>query len=264
MLNLDEPSQKTASGPLSLRMASSLSPISLIACSQVILRYLPSTSFIGVLRRCECSVMPCSRTEAPLAQCAPRLSGESNTGSWRTHTPFCTCASTAQPTEQCVQTVRFTSILPPLASAAALASPIMLSGSWLANAAAPAVMPVPFRNARRSTVFAARAPMARDSGLARSARPSDLRLSSMVGLLRLAWSCSTSGCVRRRDSPVSSRRGLAPRAAAAACLPATATAAAPAVPRPAVSRNFLRLFGLLSLFMSRLLFFAMNCGFNPG
>ena len=56
--------------------------------------------------------MPCSRIEAPLAQCAPRLIGESNTGSWRIHTPFCTTASIAQPTEQCVQTVRLTSILP--------------------------------------------------------------------------------------------------------------------------------------------------------
>jgi hypothetical protein len=49
---------------------------------------------------------------APLAQWAPRLMGESNTGSWRTHTPFSTMASVAQPTEQWVQTVRLTSILP--------------------------------------------------------------------------------------------------------------------------------------------------------
>src|SRR5216684_2287437 len=84
-----------------------------IACSQERRWYLPFTSFIGYFSRCECSVIPCSRTDAPLAQCAPRLSGESNTGSWRTHTPFCTTASMAQPTEQCVHTVRFTSILPP-------------------------------------------------------------------------------------------------------------------------------------------------------
>ena len=58
--------------------------------------------------------MPCSRTEAPLAQCAPRLIGESNTGSWRTHTPSVTIASMEQPTEQCVQTVRLTSVLPAL------------------------------------------------------------------------------------------------------------------------------------------------------
>ena len=106
LLCFDEPIQNTASGPLSLRIASSLSPISLIACSQVMRRYLPATSFIGYLRRCECSVMPCSRTAAPLAQCAPRLIGESNTGSWRTHTPSLTTASMAQPTEQCVHTVR--------------------------------------------------------------------------------------------------------------------------------------------------------------
>ena len=74
--------------------------------------HLPPSSFIGYFRRCESCVMPCSRIEAPLAQCAPRLIGESNTGSWRTHTPFCTTASIAQPTEQCVQTVRLTSILP--------------------------------------------------------------------------------------------------------------------------------------------------------
>ena len=33
--------------------------------------------------------MPCSRIDAPFAQCEPRLIGESNTGSWRIHTPFC-------------------------------------------------------------------------------------------------------------------------------------------------------------------------------
>ena len=77
---------------------------------------MPPSSFIGYLRRCESCVMPCSRIEAPLAQCAPRLIGESNTGSWRTQTPFCTTASMAQPTEQCVQTVRFTSILPAASS----------------------------------------------------------------------------------------------------------------------------------------------------
>ena len=63
-----------------------------------------------------------------MAQCAPRLIGESNTGSWRIQTPSCTTASMAQPTEQCVQTVRLTSILPAGASAA-FASPIMLNGS---------------------------------------------------------------------------------------------------------------------------------------
>src|SRR5881628_2898715 len=153
LLCLEEPTTYSASGPDSLRMASILSPISLTAWSQEMRWYLPFTSFIGYFSRCECSVMPCSRTEAPLAQCAPRLSGESNTGSWRTHTPFCTTASIAQPTEQCVQTERLTSILPAFSSAAS-ALPIMLKGSWLANAPAPAASPERLRKARRSIVFA--------------------------------------------------------------------------------------------------------------
>src|SRR5688572_15286316 len=179
LLCFDEPTQKVASGPLSLRIWSSLSPTSLIACSQLMRRYLPSTSFIGYLRRCECSVMPCSRTEAPLAQCAPRLMGESNTGSWRTQTPSTTIASIAQPTEQCVHTERLTSVLPVLACA--LASEITLSGSWLAKAAAPAAIPEPLRNERRSNVRAPSAEAARASGSTFWALASDLRVSSMAG-----------------------------------------------------------------------------------
>src|SRR6185503_2286455 len=136
--------------------------------------------FIGYLRRCEFSVIPCSRMLAPLAQCAPMLMGESNTGSWRTHTPSVTTASMAQPTEQCVHTVRRTTVLPVFAASAAVADPIMPSGSWLAKAAAPAVMPVPLRNARRSTVRAASAVAARASGLIACARPCVLRVSNMV------------------------------------------------------------------------------------
>src|SRR5260221_2557706 len=180
LLCFEEPTQKTASGPDSLRIASSLSPISLVASSQEMRRYLPSTSFIGYFRRCECSVMPCSRMLAPLAQCAPRLIGESNTGSWRTHTPSVTTASIEQPTEQCVHTVRLISVLP-VFFAWACASPMMPSGSWLAKAAAPAVIPVPFRNARRSTVFPPSAQSAPASGLTACACPCDLRVSSMVG-----------------------------------------------------------------------------------
>src|SRR4051794_16531605 len=85
-----------------------------------------------------------------------------------------------QPTEQCVHTVRLTSVLPVLAGAA-FASPIMLSGSWLAKAAAPAVRPVPFRKVRRSIGFAPSAAAARATGLRASAWPSDLRVSSMAG-----------------------------------------------------------------------------------
>src|SRR6201981_1399176 len=121
LLCLELPIQNTASGPplsLSLRIASRRSPTSLIASSHDIFCHLPLTSFIGDFSRCECSTIPCSRTDAPLAQCAPRLSGESNTGSCRIHTPLCTTASTEQPTEQCVHTVRLVSSLPAASSAA--------------------------------------------------------------------------------------------------------------------------------------------------
>src|SRR5256884_2907861 len=146
--------------------------------------YLPFTSFIGYFSRCECSAMPCSRIDAPLAQCAPRLSGESNTGSWRTHTPFCTTASMAQPTEQCVHTERLTSMLP-LLSAAASALPIMLNGNCEANAPAPAAMPERFRNARRSIVFASIPDRLRDRRPedGRTESPADFLVSNMITLL---------------------------------------------------------------------------------
>src|SRR5262245_38723058 len=75
LLCFELPIQNTASGPpltLSLRIASSLSPTSLIASSQDIFCHLPLTSFIGDFSRWEFSITPCSRTDAPLAQCAPR------------------------------------------------------------------------------------------------------------------------------------------------------------------------------------------------
>src|SRR6185503_17299053 len=137
---LDEPTTNSASGPLALRISSSFFEISSYAWSQETRCHLPPESFIGYLRRCESCAMPCSRIDAPFAQCPPRLSGESNTGSCRIQTPFCTTASTAQPTEQCVQTVRFTSILPP-SSFFASAVPIMLNGSCDATAPAPTVTP---------------------------------------------------------------------------------------------------------------------------
>src|SRR6267378_4337717 len=72
-----------------------------MAWSQPIFCHSPLTSFIGYFRRRS----PCtsSRTDAPLAQCDPRLSGLSHAGSWPTQTPFWTSAITVQPTEQCVQ-----------------------------------------------------------------------------------------------------------------------------------------------------------------
>src|SRR2546421_4583004 len=138
LLCFDEPTMKSASGPpfsLSLRMSSSFFEISSYAWSQLIFCHLPPASFIGYFRRCESCVMPCSRTEAPLAQCAPRFNGESNTGSWRTHTPLSTTASIEQPTEQCVHTVRLTSTLP--CSSFASAVPIIENGSCAATAPAP-------------------------------------------------------------------------------------------------------------------------------
>src|SRR5207245_4168564 len=109
LLCFEEPTTNSASGPLSLRMSASFFEISSYAWSQLMRCHLPPASFIGYFRRCESCVMPCSRTEAHFAQCAPRFSGESNTGSWRTQTPLSVTASIEQPTEQCVHTVRFPS-----------------------------------------------------------------------------------------------------------------------------------------------------------
>src|SRR3990172_9253283 len=145
--------------------------------------YLPFSSFIGYFRRCECSVMPCSRTAAPLAQCAPRLSGESNTGSCRTHTPFCTTASMAQPTEQWVQTVRLISTLPPAdLSLAASARPIMLNGpARVANEAlAPTATPERLRKERRSMVLASMPAKPRDRRVCAAGAFVDLRVSNIA------------------------------------------------------------------------------------
>jgi hypothetical protein len=118
-------------------MASSFWLTSFNAWSHEIFCHLPPTNFIGVFSRCESWVMPCSRMEEPLAQCEPMLIGESNTGSCRIHTPFCTTASREQPTEQWVQIVRLTSSAPAPASCAACASPTMLNGSCDVTAPAP-------------------------------------------------------------------------------------------------------------------------------
>src|SRR2546423_7444615 len=184
LLCLEEPTTKSASGPLSLRIATSLLAISSYAWSQLMRCHLPPASFIGYRRRCESWVMPCSRTEAPFAQCAPRLSGESNTGSWRTQTPFCTTASIEQPTEQCVHTVRFTSSLP--SSAFASARSMMLNGSCEATAAPPTPMPERLRKARRSIVFVcvpetARASRCRGASWAVAWRVSSMSVSSDLG-----------------------------------------------------------------------------------
>src|SRR6185369_11814353 len=144
-------------------------------------------SFIGDLSRCECSCIPCSRTLAPLAQCAPRLSGESNTGSCLVQTPFSTVASTAQPTEQWVQTVRFTSVAT-AASLAASALPMAPYGSWLANAPAPAARPERFKNVRRSIVGSGAPERRRRRGPA--AETLSLFLVSSMSFLLLELCCA--------------------------------------------------------------------------
>ena len=119
--------------------------------------HFPSTFFIGYLSRL--SPCPCSRTDAPFAQCAPRLSGESKSGSCPVHTPFCTSAMTPQPTEQCVHTERLRVTSPSAASPdAASARRIMRIDNVVATAAPPAAMPVPRRKVRRSTVRPSSAP----------------------------------------------------------------------------------------------------------
>src|SRR5437899_3114118 len=124
LLCFELPTQKIESGPDSFLRSSIFLLISSSAWSQLIFWYLPLTSLTGVLSRIEFSCIPCSRTEAPFAQCAPRFNGESNTGSCRIQTPFSTTASIEHPTEQWVQTVRLTSMfVAPSAAAAAPAPP---------------------------------------------------------------------------------------------------------------------------------------------
>src|SRR5687768_2543120 len=81
LLCLDEPIQNVASGPDSFLICSIFWLTSFKAWSQPMRCHFPSTSFIGYLSRRESWAMPCSRIAAPLAQCEPRLIGESNTGS---------------------------------------------------------------------------------------------------------------------------------------------------------------------------------------
>src|SRR4029079_8708220 len=129
-------------------MSRILSPSSLIACSQDTRDHWPLLSFIGYLRRR--SPETSSRTEAPLAQCEPRLIGESQLGSWPTQTPFTTSAVTVQPTEQCVQ-MFFRMVAPDVTmvpAASALRTPV--SGSAPRAASPLAVRPDWRRNVRRS------------------------------------------------------------------------------------------------------------------
>src|SRR5881227_1795020 len=130
-------------------MARSLAPISSIAWSQLRRIHWPLTSFIGYFSRR--SLCTSSRTEAPLAQCDPRLIGESQLGSWPTHTPFSTSAVTVHPTAQCVQMLLRT-VAPAESGPATAASALrtLPTGSVLSAARAPPATPERRRNARRS------------------------------------------------------------------------------------------------------------------
>src|SRR4051794_10334699 len=131
-------------------MVPSLSPISFIATSHETRDHWPLASFIGYFRRR--SPDTSSRTDAPLAQCEPRLIGESQLGSWPTQTPLTTSAVTVQPTAQCVQMLL--RIVAPLVSgpaSAAFALRTLPSGSAPMPASAPAAIPERRRNERRST-----------------------------------------------------------------------------------------------------------------
>src|SRR5258705_7027884 len=119
-----------------------------MAWSKEIFCHSPLTSFIGDFsRRSPCTS---SRTEAPLAQCEPRLIGLSQAGSWPTQTPFCTSAITVQPTEQCVQTFFLISVGAPTIFGPACALRTEPSGIRPIAAPAPAARPDRRRNVRRS------------------------------------------------------------------------------------------------------------------
>src|SRR5882724_5026247 len=125
-----------------------------MATSQDIFCHSPLTSFIGYFRRRS----PCtsSRTAAPLAQCEPRLIGESQAGSWPTQTPFCTSAITVQPTEQCVQMFFLISVGAPTILGPASAFRTEPSGIKPSAAPAPAARPERRRKVRRSRTPEAR------------------------------------------------------------------------------------------------------------
>src|ERR1700756_1414215 len=96
------------------------------------------------------SLCTSSRTEAPLAQCDPRLIGESQLGSWPIQTPFNTSAVTVHPTEQCVQMLLRT-IVPDVRgpAAAAFALRTLPIGNVPNAASAPPATPDRRRNVRR-------------------------------------------------------------------------------------------------------------------
>src|SRR5262245_17207217 len=119
-----------------------------MAWSQEIRVHSPFTSFMGYFRRRS----PCtsSGTEAPLAQCEPRLNGLSQLGSWPIHTPFATSAVTVQPTEQWVQMfLRMVTCAPAGGGGPACAFRMLASGMLPSAARLPAARPDWRRKLRR-------------------------------------------------------------------------------------------------------------------
>src|SRR5260370_20832781 len=129
-------------------MASSLSPISLIAWSHLIRVHSPPTSFSGYFSRR--SPETSSRTAAPLAQCEPRLIGLSQLGSWPIQTPLATSAVTVQPTAQCLQMLlRIVTLAPALGGGPAAAFLTPASFRVPSPASPPATSPARRRKPRR-------------------------------------------------------------------------------------------------------------------
>src|SRR4029079_10100495 len=120
-----------------------------MAWSHTIFCHSPLTSFIGYFsRRSPCTT---SRAAAPLAQCAPRLIGESQDGCWPIHTPLATSAVTVQAHEQNVQTfLRMVTAAPAAAGGPACALRTLVRGNSPSEARLPATKPERRRKARRS------------------------------------------------------------------------------------------------------------------
>src|SRR5581483_3437856 len=109
----------------------------------------PFASFIGYFSRR--SPETSSRTDAPLAQCEPRLIGLSQLGSWPIQTPLATSAVTVQPTAQWVQMLlRMAAWVPAGGGGPALALRTEPSDNVPSVARLPAARPDRRRKARRS------------------------------------------------------------------------------------------------------------------
>src|SRR6185369_15940037 len=120
-----------------------------MAWSHLMRVHWPLTSFIGYLRRR--SLCTSSRTEAPLAQCEPRLIGLSQLGSCPIHTPLETSAVTVQPTAQCVQMFLWmVTAAPGAGGGPAFALRTLASGNAPSVARPPAARPERRRKERRS------------------------------------------------------------------------------------------------------------------